>query len=182
MFRQFWWAFAVFSIMPSIAAANSGLIQVTNIRSFSHAGSTRVILDTTGRVEFRAERTYNPDRLFFDISHARPWIEHHRYATRAVNDALVRRIRVAETAPGTTRIVFDLMEPAFYKITRLQSPQRMVIEDADETVEIRDGETGTGLLCRAQPHIRAPVRIRISCARCASTSAHAPAGQHAAAV
>jgi N-acetylmuramoyl-L-alanine amidase len=128
MFRQFWWAFAVFSIMPSIAAANSGLIQVTNIRSFSHAGSTRVILDTTGRVEFRAERTYNPDRLFFDISHARPWIEHHRYATRAVNDALVRRIRVAETAPGTTRIVFDLMEPAFYKITRLQSPQRMVIE------------------------------------------------------
>jgi N-acetylmuramoyl-L-alanine amidase len=37
-------------------------------------------------------------------------------------------VRVAETAPGTTRIVFDLTGPATYKVSRLEAPDRMVIE------------------------------------------------------
>jgi N-acetylmuramoyl-L-alanine amidase len=128
MKQRFHWAAAVFSILPVIAAPNSGIIQVTGIRAFSHPGSTRVIVETTGPAEFHADRAHNPDRLYFDILRARPWINGHRAATREIGDALVRRVRVAETTPGTTRIVFDLVGEAQYTVSRLDTPDRIVIE------------------------------------------------------
>ncbi len=124
-----WWQILVgITALPAIAAANSGIIRVTTIRSWSHPDSTRVVLETSGPFEYRSNRAYNPDRLFFDILHARPWIDRRRAATRIINDALVRRVRIAETVPGTTRIVFDLVGPAEYHVTRLDSPDRMLIE------------------------------------------------------
>ena len=111
-----------------MAAAKSGIIQVTSVRAWSHPDSTRVIVETTGPFEYRADNASNPERLFFDVLHATPWIAHKRYATQPVNDALVVRVRIAETAPGTTRIVFDLTGPATYKVSRLEAPDRMVIE------------------------------------------------------
>lgn len=123
-----WQVLTTFALAPAIAAPNSGIIRVTSVRSWSHPGSTRVILETTGSFEYRSDRAYRPDRLFFDILHARPMIDKKRYATLAVNDALVKRVRVAETAPGTTRVVFDLTGPADYSVRRLTGPDRMMIE------------------------------------------------------
>src|ERR1700674_5489144 len=99
---------AVVALPSALAAANSGIVRVTNVRSWSHSDSTRIIIQTSGPVEYRFDRASNPDRLFFDILHARPWIAQRRYATREIGDRLVRRVRVAEDPPGTTRIVFDL--------------------------------------------------------------------------
>ncbi|MDP9053496.1 MAG: AMIN domain-containing protein, partial [Acidobacteriota bacterium] len=73
MSLRIWWTLAVFSTLPAIAAPNSGLIQVTGVRSWSHSDSTRVIIQTSGPFEFKANHAANPDRLFFDILHARPW-------------------------------------------------------------------------------------------------------------
>ncbi len=128
MLMRWRYAAAIFSLLPAIAAAKSGLIQVTDIHSWSHAESTRVILSTTGPFEFHSERAFNPDRLFFDVERARPLIGGRRYATHQINDSLVRRVRIAETAPGRTRIVFDLTGPATYKVLKLDTPDRMVIE------------------------------------------------------
>ena len=128
MHRRWHQSAAVLLLLPSFAAANSGLIRVTGMRSWSHADSTRVIVETTGKAEFRADRAVNPDRLFFDVLHASPWIDGKRYASRQVNDRLVRRIRIAETSPGTTRIVFDLTGPGTFRISRLEAPNRLVIE------------------------------------------------------
>jgi N-acetylmuramoyl-L-alanine amidase len=122
------WAAAVFLLLPVIAAPNSGIIQVTGLRAFSRSGSTRVIVETTGPAEFHADRAHDPDRLYFDILHSRPWINGHRVATREIGDSLVRRVRVAETMPGTTRIVFDLVGQAQYSVSRLDTPDRIVIE------------------------------------------------------
>jgi N-acetylmuramoyl-L-alanine amidase len=119
---------AVLGIPPALAASNSGLIQVTSVRSWSHADSTRVIVQTSGPFEYRTDHADNPDRVFFDILHARPWIANRRFATHEIGDNLVRRVRIAETSPGTTRIVFDLENPADVKITKLDAPDRMVIE------------------------------------------------------
>ena len=121
-------AIGVFFLLPAFAASNSGLIQVTGVRSWSHPDSTRVIIQTTGPFEFRADHAVNPERLFFDVLHARPWIDNHRFASREIGGSLVRRVRVAETAPGTTRIVFDLLRPAEFTVTKLDAPDRMVIE------------------------------------------------------
>jgi len=119
---------ALLGLLPAIAAPNSGIIQVTAIRSWSHADSTRVIVQTTGPFEYKSDSAHNPERLFIDVLKSQPWIEHRRYATHPVNDALVKKVRIAETMPGTTRIVFDLASPADLKITRLEDPDRLVIE------------------------------------------------------
>ncbi len=68
------WAVALFGILPALAASKPGIIQVTGVRSWSHADSTRVIIETSGPFEYRADRAHDPERLFLDIPHARPWI------------------------------------------------------------------------------------------------------------
>jgi N-acetylmuramoyl-L-alanine amidase len=128
MIRRIHWAAAVLLLLPVIAEPKSGIIQVTGLRSWSNPGSTRVVLETSGPAEFRADRAQNPDRLFFDILHARPFIQGKRIATRQINDRLVKRVRLAETTPGTTRIVFDLAGAVDFQVSRLDTPDRIVIE------------------------------------------------------
>jgi N-acetylmuramoyl-L-alanine amidase len=120
-------AAAILILLPAFAVSGSGIIEVTGINCWTHPDSTRVIIDTTGPFEVHSERAFNPDRIFFDL-HARPWIAGRRYATKVVDDKLVQRIRIAETAPGTTRIVFDMKVPATFKVSRLDKPDRMLIE------------------------------------------------------
>jgi N-acetylmuramoyl-L-alanine amidase len=120
---------AIFTLPPALAASNPGIIQVTGIRSWSYADSTRVIVETSGAFEYRTDRAVNPDRLFIDILHSRPWIAKRRSAIHEiVGDRFLQRVRIAETSPGTTRVVFDLQSPADFKISRLDTPDRMVIE------------------------------------------------------
>lgn len=121
-------AVALFCTLPVFAAEKSDLIQVTDLRSWTHPGLTRVVLQLTGPFEYRADSATNPDRLFFDIGDARPWIGKKRFATRIINDRLVQKVRIAEPAPGKSRIVFDLTGPATYSVTKLSAPDRMVIE------------------------------------------------------
>jgi len=52
-------------------------------------------------------------------------------ASRQIDDHLVKRVRIAETAPGVTRIVFDLngnSQSVDFKVSRLDTPDRLVIE------------------------------------------------------
>ena len=121
-------AAAILAILPWGAVAQTGLIQVTNVRYWSHTASTRVILETTGPFEFKVDRASSPERLFFDISNARPWFSGRRLAVVNINNDLVKKVRVAETAPGTTRVVFDLAVAADFSVSRLDTPHRMVIE------------------------------------------------------
>jgi N-acetylmuramoyl-L-alanine amidase len=148
---RLWQVIAPFVLLPAIAAANSGIIRVTSIRSWSHPGATRVILQTTGPFEYRSSRAYDPDRLFFDILRSRPWIAGRRNAIHMVNDALLRRVRIAETAPGTTRIVFDLTGPVTYKVSRLDTPDRMLIEVRPERRRTDPGGSAEKQISRAQP-------------------------------
>ncbi len=121
-------AAAIIGLLPAFAATKSGIIQVTGLRSWTHADSTRIIIQTTGPFEYKADRAHNPERLFLDIPHSRAWILHRHFATHEVEDKLVRRVRIAESAPGMTRVVFDLKSAADYRISRLDSPYRLVVE------------------------------------------------------
>jgi N-acetylmuramoyl-L-alanine amidase len=150
---RLWQVFAPFVLLPAIAGANSGIIRVTSIRSWSHPGETRVIVQTTGPFEYRSSRAANPDRLFFDILGSRPWIANRRYATRLVNDTLVKRVRIAETVPGRTRIVFDLTGPAGYKVSRLDHPDRMLIEILLGRRSVDPGANAGDQLSKAQQGI-----------------------------
>ena len=62
----------------------------------------------SGDFNFRTDRLHNPERVYFDILNARPRIDARRIWSKEINDKLVQRVRVAETNPGTTRVVLDL--------------------------------------------------------------------------
>lgn len=123
-----WRAISILGLIPVIAAAEPGINQVTGARFWSYSGSTRVIIEVSGEFEYKSDRATTPDRLFFDIVGARPLIDGKRIATKPVNDSLVKRLRIAETAPGTTRVVFDLESAADFTVTKLDTPDRLVVE------------------------------------------------------
>ena len=85
-------------------------------------------METTGPFEYKTDRAHNPNRFFIDIPNSRPWIGQKRFSTHEIGDKLARKVRLAEPTPGTTRIVFDLVADINFKITRLETPNRMVIE------------------------------------------------------
>ena len=98
------------------------------MRYWSFSGATRVVIEVNGEFEFRAERAHNPERIFFDVKGSRPRIKGHRFYSENVDDKLVKKVRVAETQIGVTRVVLDLQTNADYSATQLSNPDRLVVE------------------------------------------------------
>src|SRR5229473_2155598 len=109
-------------------ARRAASFEVNAVRYWSLAETTRVAVEITGEVHVRSDRVQNPDRIFFDFVGARPSIDGKRLYSAEVGDKLLKRIRVAETAPGVTRVVLDLESPTEYTVSRLDNPNRMIIE------------------------------------------------------
>ena len=101
---------------------------VTAIRNWSLAEVTRVAIEVSGDFEFRSDRLHNPERIYFDILNARPLFNAKRFYSKDLDDKLVKRVRVAETNPGITRVVLDLGEPAEVTSSQLSHPSRLIIE------------------------------------------------------
>jgi N-acetylmuramoyl-L-alanine amidase len=121
---------AAFLVAAALAGQvrHSTSLEVTAVRYWSFADTTRIAIEITGDTHFRADRAENPDRIFFDFVGARPSIDGHRLYSTDVGDKLLKRIRVAETSPGITRIVLDLESAAEFSVSRLDSPLRFIIE------------------------------------------------------
>ena len=109
-------------------ARTSSSPEVTAVRYWTLSATTRVAIEITGEVHYRADRAQNPNRIFFDLTGTRPLIDGHRLFAAEVGDKLLKRIRVAETLPGVTRVVLDLESPAEFTVSRLDNPSRMIIE------------------------------------------------------
>jgi N-acetylmuramoyl-L-alanine amidase len=101
---------------------------VSAVRHWSAPGSTRVAIEVSGEFEYRSDRLHNPERVYYDILNARPRFDGKRLYTEDLNDPFVKRIRVAETTLGITRIVFDLTGEADISASILSSPDRLIVE------------------------------------------------------
>jgi N-acetylmuramoyl-L-alanine amidase len=119
---------ALLAAGPQVRARGVELRQVTAVRCWSLSEVTRVVIEVSGEFDFRAERAYNPERIFFDVSHSRPHIDGRRFYSKNVDDKLVKKVRVAEPVDGVTRIVLDLEGSADYTANQLSNPDRLVIE------------------------------------------------------
>ena len=109
-------------------AAGAENLQVSAVRFWSLSEATRVVIEVSGEFEYHSERAHDPERVFFDILRSRPRIEGRRIYSADVTDKLVKRVRVAETLPGVTRVVLDLGNAADYTAIQLSNPDRLVIE------------------------------------------------------
>jgi N-acetylmuramoyl-L-alanine amidase len=102
-------------------------LQVTAVRYWTLGDVTRIAIEVNGDFNFKRDRLNNPDRLFFDIE-ARPNVAGLRFSTRQVKDRLLKQIRIAETLPGRTRVVLDLNVAVDYTVSKLENPDRLIIE------------------------------------------------------
>ncbi len=111
---------------PELAGGRSGL-HISDVRYFSFPELTRVVITLDADVDVHSERLTDPDRVYFDLPNTRlsPALQ-----GRSINvgDHLVRRIRVAPTRVGVTRVVVDLNGDAQYAISKLTNPSRIVLE------------------------------------------------------
>src|SRR5262249_38154076 len=115
-------------IPPLVPAQKTQPLLVTSVHFWSLADMTRVAIETNGPFRYRSDRLEHPDRLFFDLLGAKPRMAERGMHTTPVDDTLLKRIRVAETQPGVTRVVLDLEASVEFHASQLSNPDRLVIE------------------------------------------------------
>jgi len=99
--------------------------RVTAVRFWSAGDTTRVAVEVSGEFKYKSDTLDTPPRLFFDVQDSRPSLAQK---TIAVGDHLLKQIRIAETQPGTTRIVLDLEQNADFTASQLSNPERLMVE------------------------------------------------------
>ncbi len=114
--------------VPLLLAQPPRELAVTAVRHWSLSEVTRVAIEISGEFQFRTDHLHNPERVYFDILNSRPRIAARPGYSETLEDRRVKRIRVAETVPGVTRVVLDLVEGVAVSSSQLANPQRLVVE------------------------------------------------------
>ncbi len=121
-------ALAISVTMLFAQSDRSSLHSVTAVRNWSLAEATRIAIEVSGDFRYKTDRLHNPERIYFDILNSRPRIDSRRVWAHDIDDRLVQRVRVAETTPGTTRVVIDLTGAVEVTTSQLSNPSRLIVE------------------------------------------------------
>jgi N-acetylmuramoyl-L-alanine amidase len=103
------------------------LPRVTGIRHWSTPDYTRVAIDLESDVKFSSQRIATPARIFFDLHDTKlgsPLVG----KSFDVDDGFLKKIRVAQFAPGRTRVVLEVDNLADYNAFLLPNPYRLIID------------------------------------------------------
>ena len=153
------------SLAGASQSQNPSEAQIVSIRYWSWGDVTRVAIGISGDYKMQSGQLDHPLRLYFDLSglpaQAGPPKKQH---VIPVQDRLIKQIRVAETAPGVTRVVFDLEALVDYSSTQLAQPDRLIVElrpkgrGAGAELDIRPTVSGSKRLNgdEAEPEPSAP--------------------------
>lgn len=101
---------------------------VTGIRHWSTPTYTRVAIDLGDAVEYQAARVEHPDRIFFDLHHARLAAQLSGKSFAVTDDGFLTRIRAAQFSDDVTRVVLDVHQVAEYSAFLLPNPYRLIID------------------------------------------------------
>ena len=101
---------------------------VSAVRHWNLGEVTRVAVEVSGDFQYRSDRLHEPERIYFDILNSRPRFDKKVFYTETVDDKLLRRVRVAETVPGVTRVVLDLGDAVEVTTSQISAPNRLMIE------------------------------------------------------
>jgi N-acetylmuramoyl-L-alanine amidase len=103
------------------------LPRVTGIRHWSTPDYTRVAIDLESDVKFSSQRIDSPARIFFDLRDT-------KLASTLVgksfdvDDGFLKKVRVAQFAPGRTRVVLEVDNLSDYEAFLLPNPYRLIID------------------------------------------------------
>ena len=100
---------------------------VTGIRHWSTPDYTRVAIDVDGEVKYEAGRVPNPDRIFFDLPDTK-LASVLVGKSFDVQDGFLKKIRVAQYQPGSTRVVLEVDDVSDYSAFLLPNPYRLIID------------------------------------------------------
>src|SRR5215469_12421953 len=101
---------------------------VTGIRHWSTPSYTRVAIDLGDSVEYQAARVEHPDRIFFDLHHAKLAQQLVGKSFAVTDDGFLTRIRAAQFSGDVTRVVLDVHQVAEYSAFLLPNPYRLIID------------------------------------------------------
>ena len=139
-------------VIPEKVEVQTGpLAVVTGIRHWSTASYTRVAIDLNvapgEEVKYEAARVENPDRIFFDLGHARLAPELAGKSFNVTDDGFLTRVRAAQFNDEVTRVVLDVHHVAEYSAFLLPNPYRLIIDihgNAGQRVSESASQRGPG--------------------------------------
>jgi N-acetylmuramoyl-L-alanine amidase len=103
------------------------LSRITRIRHWSTPDYTRIAIDVEGDVQFSSQRIATPSRIVFDLRDT-------KLASTLVgksfdaDDGFLKKVRVAQSAPGRTRVVLEVDSLSDYDAFLLPNPYRLIID------------------------------------------------------
>ncbi|WP_110953840.1 N-acetylmuramoyl-L-alanine amidase [Anaerosinus massiliensis] len=135
----------------------SGLARVDGVRIYNSGDKVRVVLDTSGPVDYKTFVLSNPNRIAIDMKGA--WLSPDVGKVTAVNSSLVGKVRVSQFDASTVRVVveanvskdqydiFSLKEnPAADKANRIVMDfGNLAHEETHTTVPASESTSGTTL-------------------------------------
>ena len=114
-------------INPKSGGQQSGVAQVTAVRTWNAENYTRIVVDLGDSVKYEAARIANPDRIFFDLYQAKigPALQNKTFD---VKSGFLKSVRLAQNKSGVVRIVLDVDGAREYSAYLLKNPSRLVID------------------------------------------------------
>jgi len=119
---------------PAIAASTApqDAVLLRDVRRRATAAGGMIEIELDGPVQYREERLYNPNRIFFDLSKTR--------TTDALKDAAlsfesgpIRQVRIGRHPNNITRVVMDMAEGVRCGSRMAAAPHRLVVTCGDGT-------------------------------------------------
>jgi GAF domain-containing protein len=101
--------------------------KVTGIQYRWSADSSSVVLNLEDPVPYEAHRLANPDRIYFDL-HDTQLASQLAGKSFNVEDAVLKRIRVAQPVIGVTRIVLETKARSNFSVSLEPNPYRLVVQ------------------------------------------------------
>src|SRR5439155_1000214 len=126
------------SASRSVVAGGTPSVQEVEVRRvrISKKDRCQVIMELGGRVHYQAARLSDPDRVYFDIKHARLSNELLRQPIDVPSGRCLKAVRVAQNRADVVRVVLDVAQLKDYSVSELAVPDRLVVDvygSADNT-------------------------------------------------
>lgn len=123
-----WIIFLSFFFSFFITAFPDSRVEIHLLRYHTHPSYTRVVVEIGKLREYIFNELKSPDRVYVDIYQAKlnPILHGKTYI---INNDYLRKIRIAQKASSTVRVVVELdLNKAYYRVWHLPDPFRIIID------------------------------------------------------